>query len=281
MTDIKTTLRGNHQKKEEVKPYKIYNSEVFSIKSDIIGKEYKIYVKLPKSYKKSDKSYPILMLTDANYSFPLVSSIYRRLSSKVDPFIIIGISYAKGEHFGTSRTRDYTPTYSPNEPNGYTKESRLSSGQADKFIDFMTNQLMVTLQNKYRIDASKKVFAGHSLGGLLANYMVVSKPESFDYYLSGSPSLWYHDKSILEIEEKYSKTVSDIKANLFMCIGGKEETQGEYKMISDMYEFQKKLLSRNYKSLNIKSVVVDDEDHETVYPSFITKGIIMAFGKGF
>lgn len=263
------------------KPFTIRNSEINSLRSSINDKEYNIYVKLPRSYKESSGKFPILVLTDAGYAFPLVSSIYKRLSwtNKIEEFIIVGISYAEGEHFGISRTRDYTPTYSPNEPNGYSKEARMVSGQADKFINFINEDLFRFLQENYRIDMNKKVFAGHSLGGLLANYMVVSKPETFDYYLSGSPSLWYHNKSIFDLEKLYSKKHKDLNTNLFMCIGADEEEQSKYAMVSDMFELHNNLLSRNYKNLKLKSISIPNENHETVYPSFITKGILWALKK--
>ena len=267
--------------KENKTPFTLSNSEVILLKSSIINKEYNIYIKLPKSYENSNKNYPILVLTDAGYAFPLVSSIYKRLfwANKIEEFIIIGISYSKGEHFGISRTRDYTPTYSPDEPNGYSKEAKLVSGQADKFIDFIEQELFPFLQDNYKVDMTKKAFAGHSFGGLLANYMVVSRPEVFDFYLSGSPSLWYHNKSILEKEKLYSNKHTDLKTNLFMCIGADEEIQSKFNMVSDMFELHNNLLSRNYKSLNFKSISIPGEDHETVYPTFITKGILWVFKK--
>lgn len=279
--DSLSTITDELTSRKNKKPFTIRNSEVSLLKSSINNKEYSIYVKLPKSYKKSNEKFPILVLTDAGYAFPLVSSIYRRLffSNKIEEFIIVGISYAKGEHFGICRTRDYTPTYSPNEPNGYSKEARMVSGQADKFIDFINKDLFRFLQENYRVDMNKKVFAGHSLAGLLANYMVISKPETFDYYLSGSPSLWYHNKSIFDLEKSYSKKHKDLKTNLFMCIGADEEEQSKYPMVSDMFELHNKLLSRNYKNLKMKSISIPNENHETVYPSFITKGILWALKK--
>jgi predicted alpha/beta superfamily hydrolase len=263
----------------EKRKFTVPNSETFLFKSNYTTKEYDIYIKLPNGYSKSKKEYPILVLTDAGYAFPLVSSIYRRLkfSKKINEIIIVGISYSKGEHFGISRTRDYTPTYSPNEPNGYSKEARLNSGQADNFIMFMKNELIPYLDSNYKIDLNKKAFAGHSLGGLLANYMVVSYPETFNYYMSGSPSLWYHNKSIFEIEHKYAKNNTDLKANLYMGIGALENVPNGLQMVSDMNSLEKRLNSRNYKSLHVKSVIFPNEDHETVYPTFITKGLIWAF----
>lgn len=266
---------------EEKRKFALPNSEVFPLKSTHTKKEYDIYVKLPRGYAKSKKQYPILVLTDAGYAFPLVSSIYRRLkfSNKIDEIIIVGISYAKGEHFGISRTRDYTPTYSPNEPNGYSKEARLNSGQAYHFILFMKNELIPYLDSKYKIDLSQKAFAGHSFGGLLTNYMVISHPETFDYYMSGSPSLWYHTKSIFDIEKKYSENNSDLKANLYMGIGALENVPNGFQMVSDMKTLEERLKSRAYENLNINSMVFPNEDHETVYPTFITQGLLWAFKK--
>jgi predicted alpha/beta superfamily hydrolase len=261
----------------ETKEFTIKGTEVHQIKSTVNKKVYDLYVKLPKSYSKSDKKFPILILTDSDYSFPLVTSINRRLN--VEEYILIGISYSKGEKSTISRTRDYTPTYSPNELRGHSKESRLASGKADDFVAFIKNDVFLFLENTYRVDMTKKVFAGHSFGGLLASYMLVTTPDLFEYYLAGSPSLWYDNHCIMKFEDEYSKTESDMKANIFMCIGADEETKTGSKMVTEMLDFKEKLLSRNYKDLYITSIVIPDEGHKTVYPSFITKGIIWAFGK--
>ncbi len=261
----------------EIKEFTLKETEVHQITSTINQKIYDLYIKLPKSYSKTDKKFPILILTDSDYSFPLVASINRRLN--VEEFILIGISYSKGEKNTISRTRDYTPTYSPNEPRGHSKESRLASGKADNFVAFIKNDVFGFLKKTYKVDMSKKAFAGHSFGGLLASYMLVTTPDLFDYYLAGSPSLWYDNYTINKFENEFFKTKSNLKANVFMCIGADEETKTGSKMVSEMLDFKKRLLSRNYKDLNITSLIIPNEGHMTVYPSFITKGIIWAFEK--
>lgn len=276
-------IKGSHHLQEtvtvpeivELKPFEIKKTEVHSIKSRVNQKTYELYIKLPKSYSKSNKKYPILILTDSDYAFPLVTSITKRLD--VEEFITVGISYSKGDKPTVSRTRDYTPTYSPNEPRGHSKESKLASGKADDFISFMKNDVFPFLEENYSIDHSKKVFAGHSFGGLLASYMLVTTPNLFEYYLAGSPSLWYDNHCLNRFEEEYYKFHKNMKANVFLCIGKKEENL-KSNMVSEMLAFEKRLLSRNYLGLNIHASIVPDEDHQTVYPSFITKGIIYAFG---
>lgn len=259
----------------DLKSFQIKGTHVRSIQSSVNQKKYELYIKLPESYSKSNKQYPVLILTDSDYSFPLVTSITRRLN--VEEFIIVGISYSKGDKPTVSRTRDYTPIYSPNEPRGHSKESRLASGKADDFIAFIKNDIFPFLEESYRINNSNKVFAGHSFGGLLACYMLVTTPDLFDYYLAGSPSLWYNNHCLNGFEETYYKFHKNMKANVFLCIGKKEEKLTS-NMVAEMLDFEKRLLSRNYLDLNIQSIIVPEEDHQTVYPSFITKGILYAFG---
>ena len=86
------------------------------------------------------------------------------------------------------RTRDYTPSYSPNEPNGHSSESRKVSGHAKEYTAFLADQVIPLLQKHYRIDAGNKIFVGHSFGGLLGSYILVNRPEVFDHYIIGSPS---------------------------------------------------------------------------------------------
>ncbi len=257
--------------------FEIKDTEVHQIQSTTNQKHYELYVKLPNSYgSSSDKKYPILVLTDSDYAFPLVTSISRRV--KTEEFIIVGISYSKGDSPGVSRTRDYMPTNSPNEERGHSKESRLASGKADDFIAFIKKDVFPFLENTYRTNMSKKVFSGHSFGGLLASYILVTTPSLFEYYLIGSPSFWYDNYCINNFEEKYSKINTNLRANVFFSIGGKEKNNNS-DMVSEMLAFEQRLLSRNYSDLKIKSSIIPDEDHFTVYPSFITKGILFAFEK--
>ena len=142
---LNQSTKLDDQATSELKRFEIKGTEVHQLKSSTNQRRYDLYVKLPKSYSKSDKKFPILILTDSDYSFPLVTSITRRLN--VEEFIIVGISYSKGDKPTISRTRDYTPTFSPNEPRGHSKESRLASGKADDFVTFIKNDIFLFLEN--------------------------------------------------------------------------------------------------------------------------------------
>jgi predicted alpha/beta superfamily hydrolase len=264
------------------KPYVLEGTETHRITSSINKKEYDLFIQLPPSYyDHPNQLFPVLFLTDADYAFPLVSSISSRLfhTDLIEQFIVVGVSFSIGDDKGVSKTRDYTPTFSPNEKQGFSKESKMASGHANKFATFLKEDVLPFVAKKYRMDYDHKVLAGHSFGGLFTSYVAISQADVFDAYLIGSPSLWYHNFSMFDIEKSYAEQNKDLKARLFFCIGSQEDAKNFHPMVTQMLDFEKRLKSRGYPNLETKSVVIPDEGHYTVYPSFITKGIIWAFKK--
>jgi len=72
-----------------------------------------VWIDLPASYGKTAKKLPVLFVSDANYAFPLIRSIRNRLGTggqNIEDFVIVGLSYAKGDTPTASRNLDYTPT---------------------------------------------------------------------------------------------------------------------------------------------------------------------------
>ena len=47
-------------------------------------------------------------------------------------------------------------------------------------------------------------------------------------------------------------------------------------MVRDLKTFEAQLRSRRYPNLRIQSTVIEDEDHLTVYPAAITRGLMWA-----
>ena len=77
--------------------FTIPRSEVFELIDPSSHRTYPIFVKLPRSYDRSkDKKYPAIYLTDAMYSFQVVSGATRfpMNSGVIQEAIIVGISYA-------------------------------------------------------------------------------------------------------------------------------------------------------------------------------------------
>lgn len=274
---LSAVVLANTTQSEELPVFSIPQSEVRTIHANSNKKDYELYIRLPASYKNSTASYPIIILNDAIYAFPMASGVMQLMEGQViQEAILVGISASKGDDRGVSRTRDYTPTFSPMEKSGHSSASRLASGHAKEYVDFIADQVIPLMQKNYRIDSDNKIFVGHSFGGLLGSYIMVNRPEVFDHYIIGSPSLWYDNKVIFEMEKKYAEKHKSLNAHAMIYADDNDSSLNNKKMAGDVLAFEKVLRSRNYSGLNLQVEIIEDENHHSVFPGLLSRGLMAA-----
>lgn len=148
-------------------PYEIADSEVWDVPDPVSKRGYQVFVALPPSYaKQPQRRYPVLYVTDADYAFPIIRQLGRRLNvegPQIEEFILVGLSYGKGEDGGVSRQRDYTPT--PNGPS--TAPPNSIHGQAQAYQQYLRDQVKPFINARYRASPSKAIFLGHSYLSLI------------------------------------------------------------------------------------------------------------------
>ena len=258
---------------QEHSSYTILDTEIRSIYSKANGKKYQLFVSLPKHYSNSTKHYPLVLINDATYSFPIAASIFRRMAPhEIQEAIVIGISYSENDLPQVSRTRDYTPTHSPNEKLGHSKLAKNHSGGADKYTIFIADELLPFIKKKYKIEQSKTIFVGHSFRGLLGTYILLKQPKLFSHYIIGSPSLWYDNKIMFLMEKNYSKNHDELPVSLYMATGELEDNNAA-KMVSQMKNFERQLTLRHYKNFTMKTEILPNESHLSSFPSMLSNGL--------
>lgn len=261
-------------------PYEISDTAVWDVPDPVSGRDYQIFVALPPSYgEQPQRRYPVLYVTDADYAFPLIKQIGRRLNVErpsVEEFILVGLSYAKGEGGMQSRRRDYTPT--PNGPSAAPADAE--HGKAAAYATYVRDQVLPFVAGRYRTDERRRLFLGHSYGALLGSEILFSEPRLFDGYILGSPSFWYDRHHMAEREKAYAAKHKDLPARIYMYIGEYEEMRPgdpryakDVNMVTDTRAMDQALRSRNYPSLRIEAEVLNDEDHFTVAPRGFTHGL--------
>ena len=280
------------QATSQVHPYILANTEVRDIHATALNRDYQILVSLPVDYAAHpQRSYPVLFVTDADYAFPLIRSIAKRVGDHgeaLQDFILVGLSYAKGDTPRYSRNRDYTPT--ANGPNGPENVSDVPGrpfiyGQGTAYQAFVKNEVFPLVAKTYRADMSRKIYAGHSYGGLFGMDVLFSDPEMFDAYIIGSPSPQYDHHYLARLEQTYAAGHKDLKARVFIATGGFETTgpsKRNYKaldLIGETHALAQAMASRHYPHLSVESHVIADEDHLTVFPDIITRGLVWSLGK--
>ncbi|NKJ21645.1 alpha/beta hydrolase-fold protein [Dyella sp. SG609] len=267
--------------------YALEGTEVRDLPSKILGRDYQLDVYLPDGYAEhSERSYPVVFVTDAPYAFPLIRSIARRVGDHgngLRDFILIGLSYAKGDTPKYSRNRDYTPTAKgPSSAESDMPGRAPLYGEAENYRRFIAEEVFPFVASHYRADMHDKIYAGHSYGGLLGVHMLLTEPGMFEHYILGSPSLQFDGKVMFERERAYAASHKDLPADVFMALGGFETVDpgspdkryhNAVDMVRNAQAFERVLKSRHYPGLHIRSVVIGDEDHLTVFPTLITHGL--------
>ncbi len=274
---LSSVILANTASSEELPAFSLPNSEVRTIHANSNKKDYELYIQLPASYKNSNTAYPLIIVNDSRFAFPLASGAMQLMGDRVvKEAIVVGVSYSKGDDSTISRTRDYTPTYSPSEPSGHSTAARKVSGHAKEYTAFLADQVIPLIQQHYRVDSSNKIFVGHSFGGLLGSYILVNRPEIFDHYIIGSPSLWYDKKVIFEMEKQYASKHKSLETHVMIYVDENDPTAINKQMADDVLAFEKVLRSRNYSGLKLQVEVIKGENHHSVFPGLLARGLMAA-----
>lgn len=254
---------------------------------DPIGRDYALWVALPAGYAAHpQKRYPVLYVTDALYSFPLVRSVRNLVGQQgvnIEDFILVGLPPQEGLTSKQSRSRDYTPSDPVRTPAGYYSDD-VTYGGAAHYRDFLADHALPMIDARYRTDPARRVFAGHSYGALFGAYVLTTQPDMFGTYILSSPSLWFDQGLLPRMQDAAVMPSQPIR--VLLSVGGYETVKPgpRYSTGNDMLrqtvDFAGQLQGSGRK-LQVENIVIDGEDHLTVYPRVITRALLQVLpGEG-
>jgi len=250
-------------------PFEIKDSEIFTINSNVLGRKYDLYIKVPSGYfnkENSQKTYPALYLNDGPHTFKVAAGITH--FNSMNRAIIVGISFAQGEDGQYSRVRDLTPE---------TDESwsNYATGGAPDYLKFIEKEVIPFVEKNYRAAPERRILSGHSLGGSFGTWVLLTKPQLFSSYILTSPSLWFKDEMIFDLEEKYAQNHKSLAVNVFFATGALEIPENGMKnnMVDGHMRFLKRMRSRNYQELHLTDEIVPGTDHYSTFPVGLAKGL--------
>jgi predicted alpha/beta superfamily hydrolase len=96
----------------------------------------------------------------------------------------------------------------------------VATGGADKFLAFLTDELMPVIDKRFPTDPKDRGYWGDSLGGLFGTWVLFTKPQTFNRYILGSSSFWWAKEDVMTVAEKYLATHDDLRANVFRAWAG-------------------------------------------------------------
>jgi predicted alpha/beta superfamily hydrolase len=188
--------------------------ETIEIHSEILNENRTLNIYLPYGYSKdSIKTYPVIYLLDGSIDEDIlhIAGLVQFGSfswiNMLPETIVVGIA-------NIDRRRDFTfPTKNVNDKSDFP-----TSGESEKFINFIANELQPFIDKEYKTDATKTLI-GQSLGGLLTTEILFKQPELFDNYIIVSPSLWWDDESLL----KYNPKAYQSDKSIYIAVGKEGE----------------------------------------------------------
>ncbi|QLC21161.1 alpha/beta hydrolase [Parasphingopyxis sp. CP4] len=162
--------------------------EELAVESLVIGESREITVRLPASYSETQDRYPVFYVTDADWNYRIVADYVDYLSywGRIPETIVVGIR-------NVDRNRDFVPRPSASFPN---------SGEADAFRDFLTDELKPMIDGRYRTSGFNTLF-GHSFGGVITAYVMMTRPDAFESYIALSTSTWVSGRFLFEEAERF------------------------------------------------------------------------------
>ncbi len=247
------------------------DTEVRFLSSRANGIEYRLWVALPKGHDTEGASFPVVYLLDADYSFALARNIAIHLGDRghLRPVIMVGVGYAGAPRYRTNRTRDYTPVHRPD--GGYGPAVHAASGGGPRFMDFIADELIPFVEAEYAA-SDERVLVGHSYGGLFGAWVLVTRPGLFRGYVLVSPSLWYAEHMVMELERVRAAQDRDLTARVFLTVGDQERNR-ERDMVADLTEFARRLAEGPYPGLALRWSVEEGETHNSIFPTGLSDGL--------
>jgi predicted alpha/beta superfamily hydrolase len=232
-----------------------------TVRSNLLNEDRHIVIYLPPGYPQQGIRYPVVYMLDGDSHFHHASGIIQFLTSSgvTAPLILVGVG-------NTDRTRDLTPSRLTD-----TLHRSLTSGGANTFLKFLTEELAGFMKSQYQV-GPYKILVGHSLGGLFALHTFVTKPHSFNAYIAISPSLWWNKRSELESAKAFCESRPTVKNSLYMVVGNEGEG-----MIAASRGFARILQDAPIQDLRWKFVPMPNEDHGSIVHRALYDGLEFTF----
>ena len=231
------------------------------------GVEYRIDLFVP-AIPAPPEGFPVLVVLDGIALCPTVAEIVRRLAPRSDatgiaPTVVVGVGHTgAGLHDPAQRYRDFTAGPAATD----VAANRHDTGGADRFLDFLTGDLMALVSETVSVDRSRTSLIGHSLAGYLALHILAVAPHRFISYGAISPSIWWNPEALLG--ELAALEVP--KARVMLAVGGLEEPEGD----TDLRRSERRMIQSARRAAdilrpklgerNVQLFVLEDEDHGSV-----------------
>jgi predicted alpha/beta superfamily hydrolase len=186
------------------------------VRSASLNEVRRFWISLPPGYRHSGRRYPLIVVLDGESNLLPAVAVSRFLSSvnAMPETIVLGVA-------NTNRIRDFTPPVYSDWRSPYLDAG---AGGADEFLQFLTDELIPLVERTYRT-APFRVLVGHSLGGLVATYVLARRPRLFNGTILLDPSIYWDRGAVVRLLDSTLGSNPGQRLRLFAGVSGRRSPE--------------------------------------------------------
>jgi predicted alpha/beta superfamily hydrolase len=129
--------------------------------------------------------------------------------NKMEPMILVGVA-----NTGKQRLNEYTPT----------RDVKLGGGVGDRYGKLLVEELKPLIDRTFRTleGPENTALGGSSLGGLISLALGLEYPQVFGKLAVMSPSVWWNQRSILNLVKKFKPGAGVVRPKIWLDMGTAE-----------------------------------------------------------
>lgn len=141
--------------------------KTYKIEAKNVPGEWQLQIALPEGYDETSDNYPVVYVLDGHFYFSFITGRLQRFMERGDmpKSILVGI-----------------PRHVYRDVFFY-----FGSQKADRFLDFMDQEVFPFVENKFRTHKDRSLMGWHNTGGFVF-HTLMKRPELFDNYIAASPN---------------------------------------------------------------------------------------------
>ena len=268
-----------YTKKPSTMKYGFYYSSTFTLP---FSKENKrtVRVWLPEDYDFSNpnKRYPVIYFSDGQNlvdrylsafgEWELDKTVHYLMKKEgLSGIIAIGIDCPKDP---LERTKELCPPHTPRKE-VFKREGSKFKSYAHKYVDYIANELKPYIDSLFFTDPDNTAVGGSSMGGIMAFYAYIYRPDVFRFSLSFSPAFFFYKKmEWAHILDQYDIN-PDKNGKLFLYSGGKDFEKLFLKPTINTYEY---LSKKGFDNSQVALLVDTNEiHHEAAWAKYLIEGL--------
>lgn len=148
----------------------------FRHESAAVGRPFHIFVRLPERYEaEPERAWPVVYVLDGDSLFPMLAPAHLFLTydERLPDAVVVGVAYGGFGSEVNKRGFDFNPPE--------------AGGGADRFSRFLADELLPTVEARWRTDPQRRVLVGQSRGGTYVLYSALTEPDVFWGRIASNP----------------------------------------------------------------------------------------------